>query len=172
MLRTLGGMKLKSAYRLAAIVIIVLINIGCDQLSKNYVRKNMDYEQSIGLLHNHFTLTKIENSGAFLSVGDQMPTRAKNILLTLFPLAAIVYGFFFVLTRTGLSSPQLTGICFIMGGGIGNIFDRIRYGSVTDFMHIDFGLFQTGIFNLADVSITTGALLIVFNAVGRSYKKT
>ena len=51
----------------------------------------------------------------------------------------------------------LVGFCCIIGGGIANVYDRIVYGSVTDFLHLDFGGFlRTGIFNLADVSVMVG----------------
>ncbi len=51
---------------------------------------------------------------------------------------------------------------FIIGGGIGNLYDRILYGSVTDFLHMDFQLFRTGIFNMADVSIMIGVFWLMF----------
>jgi len=57
---------------------------------------------------------------------------------------------------------SLIGFCFIIGGGIGNIYDRILYGSVTDFLFIDLGgIFKTGIFNIADLSVTTGMIMIL-----------
>ena len=57
----------------------------------------------------------------------------------------------------------------IIGGGIGNIFDRIVYGSVTDFLYLNFGgIMKTGIFNIADLSVTTGMILILIS----SFKKT
>ena len=50
-----------------------------------------------------------------------------------------------------------------IGGGIGNIYDRFLYGSVTDFLFIDLGgVFKTGIFNIADLSVTTGMILIIW----------
>ena len=52
-------------------------------------------------------------------------------------------------------------IGFIIGGGIGNIYDRFVYGSVTDFFHIDFVIFQTGIFNMADVSVMVGMFILL-----------
>jgi signal peptidase II len=55
----------------------------------------------------------------------------------------------------------LAGFCFIIGGGIGNLFDRIFRGSVTDFLYIKFGIFHTGIFNLADVSIMSGMFIVL-----------
>ena len=67
----------------------------------------------------------------------------------------------FWLFRGDLGKGMALGVCCIIGGGIGNIIDRVAYGSVTDFMYIHCGFFQTGIFNFADVSITFGALFII-----------
>ncbi|MGB5497334.1 MAG: signal peptidase II, partial [Maribacter sp.] len=58
---------------------------------------------------------------------------------------------------------------FVIGGGIGNLIDRIAYGSVTDFFQIKMGIFKTGIFNMADMSVTTGVLLLLFLTIG--YRK-
>jgi signal peptidase II len=55
----------------------------------------------------------------------------------------------------------MVGAAFVIGGGIGNLYDRIMFGSVTDFLHIDFVIFQTGIFNFADVSIMIGMAMII-----------
>ena len=62
------------------------------------------------------------------------------------------------------------GICFLIGGGIGNIYDRIVYGSVTDFFHIDFVIFKTGIFNVADMSIMTGIGLLLLQSFKQKIK--
>jgi len=59
-----------------------------------------------------------------------------------------------------VSKNMLVGLCFVIGGWVGNLFDRVLYGSVTDFLFIKVGIFETGIFNLADVSIMTGMFLI------------
>jgi signal peptidase II len=63
-----------------------------------------------------------------------------------------------------MSNYKLVGIIFIIGGGVGNLYDRIIHGSVTDFMHIDFVIFQTGVFNVADMSIMAGMGLILLDA--------
>jgi len=51
-----------------------------------------------------------------------------------------------------------------VGGGIGNMFDRYLYGSVTDFLHIDLGWLRTGVFNMADVSVMVGTALILLHS--------
>jgi signal peptidase II len=79
-------------------------------------------------------------------------------------MVSLGLGFFYLMTKRNLTNMTIVGICFIIGGGAGNIYDRLIYGSVTDFLHIDFVIFQTAIFNMADVSIMTGVFAIVFDA--------
>jgi signal peptidase II len=154
-------MRPKMILRTLLILVILTSTIGCDQVSKNIVRKRIEYGEQIGLLGNYLTLTKIENRGAFLSLGDSLPQPIRVILLTLLPIAILGLLLVYVMTKNNSSNLTILGMCFIAGGGIGNIYDRVIHGSVTDFLHIDFGLFQTGIFNMADVSIMTGCFIIL-----------
>jgi signal peptidase II len=147
---------------------VLSLNVGCDQISKNIVRHRIDYEDQIVLIKNCLTLTKIENTGAFLSMGGTWPYSIRLVLLTILPLIALGFGCIYLIAKRNLSRLTTLGICFAVGGGIGNIYDRIVYGSVTDFMHIDFYLFQTGIFNMADVSILIGVILIFLDSAVRS----
>lgn len=157
-------MILKKLIRTLIILMIVGVNIGCDQVSKNMVRNQVQYYDNIELIGKHLTMTKVENVGAFLSLGAALPEVAKTIFLLALPIIALIIGLIFVLIKTDLSNQKLLGLCFIVGGGIGNLFDRWQYGSVTDFLHIQVGVFQTGIFNLADVSIMVGAFIILTDA--------
>lgn len=146
------------------IVIILTMNIGCDQISKGIVRQRIrDFEQ-ISIIKNCVTLTKVENTGAFLSLGNSLPDAIRFMLLSLVPLVVLGVGIGFLFTKSKISNVTLLGSAFVIGGGIGNIYDRLVYGSVTDFLHIDFGIFQTGIFNLADVSIMMGLLMVLVNS--------
>jgi signal peptidase II len=157
-------MNAKKILRTLAILMILGSNISCDQITKNMVRKSIDDHEQIGLLHNYFTLMKVENTGAFLSLGASLPQPIKILLLTVLPIILLSLSVVYLMIKTDLSRLNILGICFVVGGGAGNIFDRAMYGSVTDFMHIDFGLFQTGIFNMADVSVLTGMLMILTEA--------
>lgn len=139
---------------------ILVSNISCDQISKAIVREKISANEHIGLLNNYLTLTKIENSGAFLSTGSMLPQPLKMVLLTILPVLVLGLVVIFLMTKRNLSNLAALGLCFIAGGGFGNIYDRIVYGSVTDFVHIDFVIFQTGIFNMADVSIMTGVFIV------------
>lgn len=154
-------MNQKGLFRTFIIILILISNIGCDQVSKNLVRNNMNYHEQISVIDHYFTLTKVENTGAFLSFGVLFPPAVKLILLTILPLIVIGLALIYILTKQQISNWRILGICFIIGGGLGNIYDRIAFGSVTDFLHIDFVLFQTGIFNIADASVMLGMFLIL-----------
>lgn len=155
-------MKFKISVPLRAIIIVVVImlNIGCDQVSKHIVREKINYNQDISLLYNHFTLTKVENTGAFLSLGDSISPGLKFVLLTLIPVLVLLFATGYLIVKKNLPKIPLIAACFIVGGGIGNIYDRLLYHSVTDFMHLRFGFLQTGIFNMADVSVSFGVVIL------------
>ena len=152
---------LSKILRYLGIMSVILINVGCDQVSKNLVRNSLEYHEHIPLVEDHVMLTKVENSGAFLSLGDTLPPVTKQILLFLLPSAALLIMFFWLMLHIDMQKRTLFALSCIIGGGAGNIYDRIVYGSVTDFLYIHYGLFKTGIFNAADVSIMFGTFFLI-----------
>ena len=154
-------MKVQKLLRNLLILILLATNVGCDQLSKNLVRQKIDFNENISLIDHFVTLTKVENTGAFLSLGDHLPRMAYKILMIAIPLLVLGYGLYYLLTKNNLSKLFILGLALIVGGGLGNVLDRILYGSVTDFLHFDFVLFQTGILNMADISVTAGFFILL-----------
>jgi signal peptidase II len=157
-------MKTRRIARLIIILILLSSNIGCDQVSKHIVRQRVGYYEQIGFLSNHLILTKVENTGAFLSLGNSLPPQVRFWLLSFIPLIVLTGGLVYLILKENLSRLSVVGICFVIGGGIGNLYDRMVYGSVTDFLHIDLGFAHTGIFNMADVSITSGVITILLSS--------
>ena len=152
----------KKRLRKLIFITVLMSNIGCDQISKDFARNSVEYGERISILSSYLTLTKVENSGAFLSLGKNLSYIFKITILTIIPVLVLMSMLAFVLIKRKLNLNYGLPIAFIVGGGIGNLYDRIRYGSVTDFLHIDFQLFQTGIFNMADVSIMIGTFWLLF----------
>ncbi|SOD20413.1 signal peptidase II [Pedobacter xixiisoli] len=162
----------KQSIKFAFLLIIVALNLGCDQFSKVIARKNIAPYEQIDIIKDRFTLTLVENTGAFLSAGSNLPNFVRIIVLTILPIIVLGYGLWFLYSNKHIPRLMQVGICFLIGGGIGNIYDRIVYGSVTDFLHMDFVLFRTGIFNMADVSIMVGiGLLLLQNLTAARIKK-
>ena len=141
---------------------ILIFSIGCDQQTKKLAKDQLAYaKQPIEYLDGTFRLIYAENTGAFLGLGDTLPPIWKYILLIFFPTLVL---FLFAATYFKASSSllQFAGMSLIVGGGIGNLIDRIAYGSVIDFMHINVGGLKTGIFNFADVAVTVGLIVLLF----------
>ncbi len=158
---------MKNLIRILSVVIILGLNVGCDQISKNIVREKIDYGDKITLVKNFLTLTKVENTGAFLSLGNSLPQPFRFLVLAIFPIFILGLALTYLLFKKDISKISIIGISLLIGGGIGNIYDRIVYGSVADFLHADFVLFQTGIFNFADISIMTGLFIIIIEMLFR-----
>jgi signal peptidase II len=155
-------MRIKKIVRNLLILILLATNVGCDQISKSIVRQTIEYNHSTSVIGSFMTITNVENTGAFLGLGDQLPRIIYKILMIILPLIVLGYAFYYLLTRNNLSKLLIFGICLVIGGGLGNVYDRIIYGSVTDFLHFDFVLFHTGIVNMADISITMGFFILTY----------
>ena len=145
-----------------SITILIAISLLLDQLSKFLIRQNVDQYSEIKLIGDYFILTNVENSGAFLGMGSDFSPFVKTVFLLILPIIVLICIMIYVYRDKQIDKISLIGFCFIIGGGIANIYDRIIYGSVTDFLFIDLGgIFKTGIFNIADLSVTTGMILIL-----------
>ena len=145
-----------------SITILITISVLLDQLSKILIRNNVDQYSEVKLIGEYFILTNVENSGAFLGMGSDFSPFIKTIFLLILPVIVLICIIVYVYRDKQIDKISLIGFCLIIGGGIANIYDRILYGSVTDFLFIDLGgIFKTGIFNIADLSVTTGMILIL-----------
>jgi len=145
-----------------AIIILVLLNIGCDQISKKIVRKNVEDTAYIEVIDNHFFLTNVENTGAMLGFGQHLSPILKIIFLQVIPVIVLFILLFRILRKSDMDKWLTVAFACVIGGGIGNLIDRIAHGSVTDFFLIKLGFLKTGIFNMADVSVTMGVVLLLF----------
>lgn len=151
---------------------IVILNVACDQSTKGYARKNIKNQGTINVIDNFFILRYVENDGAFLGIGSNIPQPYKTIVLLLFPILVLISSLIYLIFSKKLSMLQIICISFIIGGGIGNIFDRItNNGFVIDFLNFGIGNIRTGILNFADMSITFGALFLILSQYMTPVKK-
>jgi len=151
------------------IVLIIVFNILIDQISKFWVRANVVAGSNSEIIGDYFTLHNVENKGAFLGLGSDFSPFLKIILLNVLPILVLTLVLFHIFRDKTLDKFSLIGFCCIIGGGIANLYDRVLYGQVTDFWHIDLGgVFKTGIFNIADMSVMFGMGLLI---LGNFFKK-
>lgn len=142
---------------------ILSLCVGCDQMTKSIARDQLaDQAAPLSYLSDTFRLQYAENPGAFLGLGGNLPPQARWLLLVVVnSLVALAIGIF-VLVQTSMSPLKTLACALLLGGAIGNLIDRVRFdGLVIDFMNLGIGPLRTGIFNVADVAITTGAILLI-----------
>ena len=154
------------------IILFCLISIAsllCDRLTKNLAKERLDYNEPVSYFHDTFRFHYVENTGAALSMGANLPQPLNFFLLSLVPLSALLALciYVFLKIRT-LNYPRVISFSLIFAGGLGNIIDRILYDRhVTDFLNLGIGELRTGIFNVADMCVTTGVIILFF-----TYKET
>ena len=133
-----------------------------DQVSKTIARSVLNFNRAIELIRGFFSLRLTENPGAaFGALGSWPP------ILILVGLAAVLI---IVGMRKERSKSRVLAISLglLLGGTLGNLIDRIRFGHVTDFL--DFTVRMDGrnlswpTFNLADIAITFGVALLIYHA--------
>ncbi|HKK11974.1 MAG TPA: signal peptidase II [Flavobacteriaceae bacterium] len=156
-----------------SIILLIAGTIAIDQISKVIVRANVVPYKESKIIGSYLTLNNVENTGAFLGMGSGLNPTIKLIFLLILPVFVLGYLIYYIFKNKQMATYGLIALCCIAGGGIANVFDRIAFGHVTDFLHIDLGgVFKTGIFNLADLSVTTGLIvLLIGNFANRDKTK-
>lgn len=139
---------------------IIVVCVGCDQQTKIMAKEQLAYKAPVEYLDGMFKLIYAENTGAFLGLGDSLSPNLKYIFLIFIP-TLVLFIFAATYFKASSSISQFVGMSLIVAGGIGNLIDRIAYGSVIDFMNIDIGGLRTGIFNFADVAVSTCLILLL-----------
>ena len=154
-------MNVKMIYRVLIILGIALSSISCDQLTKSWATETLKGKPAKSYLNNTFRLTYVKNEGAFLSLGSKLSEKFHYWALKIFPIVLLVGLLLHMLFSKSLTMWQLIAFSFILGGGISNIYDRVLFGNVIDFMNMGIDSLRTGIFNFADVSIMTGLFMML-----------
>ena len=152
--------------RLATIAVVAVLTGVADQASKLLARLLL----SGGVQHHLFggvvTLALAQNPGAFLSLGAGLAT-ATRVALAAAVLALLLALVVVILRNPASSGVSLVAGALLLGGGSSNFVDRLRWdGNVTDFLYLQLGPLHTGIFNIADLAIMVGAILLLW-ATGR-----
>jgi signal peptidase II len=140
-----------------------IVFIGCDRITKDLAKEHLMYREPITYLHNTIRLEYVENTGAALSLGDQLSKPVSFWLLSILPLIFLTVLFVYVISKIrDFSSLKLLSFSLIIAGGLGNIIDRIMFDRhVTDFMNVGINNLRTGIFNVADMCVTGGVIMLL-----------
>lgn len=144
------------------VALIVLITVALDQVTKAMARAWLPHRR-ISLLGDLIRLQPSQNAGAFMSLGARLPEAVRFWLFIVLSGITLVLLTVYILADTMLPPTTVTALSLVLGGGIGNMIDRIRFdGRVFDFLNVGIGGLRTGIFNVADVAIMAGGILALW----------
>jgi signal peptidase II len=143
---------------------ITISLIGCDKIAKDVAKKHLKDKPSISYFSNTVRFEYAENTGVFLSLGSELSKPVKFWLMCILPLIFLLGLFAYVIIKSKeFTFLKLIPLALIVAGGLGNIKDRILYDMhVTDFLILGIKNLHTGIINLADLYVTTGAIALLF----------
>lgn len=150
-----------TAYAVAAVVFLV------DQLAKWWIIERLGLRdlESVPLLPI-LSLTWVENRGVSMGLLTADTETGRWLLVGLTAAIAVVVAFWI---RRERHWPEALALGLVLGGALGNIVDRVRFGYVVDFVHLHVGAWSFYVFNVADAAITIGvAILLLSTLRGRS----
>lgn len=138
------------------IIILSIILLIIDQISKLLVVKLIDINSSIKLIKNFFYLTYTHNTGAAFSI-----LTGQRVLLILVAIVILIVIFNYLRKNKVEGKIDILAFSLIIGGSLGNLLDRIVRGYVVDFLDFKIFGYNFPVFNLADTFIVIGVFLLL-----------
>ncbi len=154
------------------LILVVLVScVGCDQITKSIARSVLPRAEPLSYLGDTVRLQLIHNRGAFLSLGAFLPEAWRRGLF-LIGVGGLLLG---ILTYIFLFEPgrpsTILALALLFAGGAGNLVDRIVHGGyVVDFISVGVGSMRSGVFNVADLAISLGGLMLAVSALRGSQR--
>jgi len=151
-----------SSYRARTIHFsLALLIVLLDRWTKELVAARIAMYSHIQIIPGFFRITHTENTGAAFSLFADSPSHWKTVLLIGFSLVAMVIVSLLLWKQTRTLTITGVALSFILGGAVGNLWDRVASGRVVDFLLFYVKQYQWPVFNLADSAIVVGAILLV-----------
>jgi signal peptidase II len=142
-------------------VVLVFAIIGLDRWTKWLVQTRLVLNQTIPIIDAFFNITYVRNTGVAFGILDPVSLPLKSTVLAVLTLVAIT-GVLVYSWRTPANQTLLqVALSLILAGALGNLYDRVLYGYVIDFIEVYYRTYRWPSFNVADSAITTGVGLLV-----------
>ncbi|MBW2544025.1 MAG: lipoprotein signal peptidase [Deltaproteobacteria bacterium] len=145
----------------------LLLVVGLDQISKIYVSSVMYLHASHPVIDGFFNITYVRNPGAAFGFLANAAPMFRSLFLIIVSAAAIAMILWFLAKNKSAGMLLTFALSLILGGAVGNLLDRIRFGSVVDFLDFYIASWHWPAFNVADSAISVGAVLLIAEMLRR-----
>jgi signal peptidase II len=141
-------------------ILLVAVTLVLDRWTKALILNRFSLNESIPVIDGLFNITYVQNTGVAFGIFSSIASPAKTLLLSVFTIFAAAV----VVTYSVRSSAQnhllQTALALILGGALGNLYDRLAYGYVVDFLEFYLRTYHWPSFNVADSAISIGVALL------------
>jgi len=144
---------------LAGVVVLL------DQISKALILRHLPLNSNIPIIAGLFDITHIHNPGGAFGLMAGMGAVLRTVIFLFVSSLAVGLIFYFYQKTPPTHTLLATGFALILGGAVGNLIDRIRFGIVVDFLDLYLGDYHWPAFNIADSAITMGICIFIYHLV-------
>jgi signal peptidase II len=147
------------------LLLLSVIIIALDRVTKIWVTKHIEIGSAITVIPRVFRISHVTNNGAAFSMfADSLSPQRVRWMLIAFSVVAIVAVIAFLLRMGRRLSPTAVALAMVLAGALGNLYDRICFASVVDFLEVHIGTYHWPDFNVADSAIVIGGCLLLLDA--------
>ena len=147
--------------------LIAAIVFALDRATKVWIESTVEQWQSIHVIPGFFDIVHAKNPGAAFGMFAEGDSPLRPILLIGISIGVLIFISYLLLRpgKAGFAASTATtlGLSLVLGGALGNIYDRVAHGEVTDFLEFYSGSWRFAAFNIADSAITIGASLLILD---------
>ena len=152
--------------RLVALAIAAAVFV-LDRATKRWIEATVSLWDSFQVIPGLFDIVHTKNKGAAFGMFAEGDNQLRTILLIGVSVGVLLFISYLLLRpgRGGFSASAVTtiGLALVLGGALGNIYDRVLHGEVTDFLEFYSGTWRFAAFNVADSAISVGAGLLILD---------
>ena len=142
-----------------------------DRLTKVIIERRVSFFDTYKVIPGFFDIVRSQNRGVAFGIFNDSTSEWRTTLLVIASMAAVILVSVMLWNARRLDRWSIWGFSLILGGAAGNVFDRVVYGRVTDFLLLYIGDFQWPTFNVADSAIVVGSCLLLVDLL-RSKRQT
>src|SRR5207248_9954339 len=146
-------------------IVLAAATLALDRWTKALIQKRFDLNESISVIAGFFNITYVRNPGVAFEIFDPLSLPAKSVLLSLFTACAAVVVITYSVRSPSRNRLLQVSLALILGGALGNLYDRLAYGYVVDFLEFYVSTYHWPSFNVADSAISTGVALLALEII-------
>jgi signal peptidase II len=150
---------LKKYILFAAVTAFILM---ADQLTKALILSNMEIGETLSVIAGFFSITHVRNPGAAFGFLAKASPEFRYLFFLSITVIAILLILYYIKNVKPEEEFVVFPLSLILGGALGNLIDRVRFGEVVDFLDFYLGSLHWPAFNVADSAISVGAVVMIW----------